>query len=233
MQAYDERRILLIDHPVGKRDDRASKRLRELGYETQWCCPGEGDVLPSDFDSYRAAVVYGGPESVNDLGKYPYLSLEIDWIERWVSGGRAFLGICLGAQMLARALDAKVFRHPDGLHEIGYVEIEPTSRANGFLDAPKHVYHWHNEGFEVPDGADLLATGPTFRNQAFRYGEKAFGLQFHPEVTPAVMNRWMGEATQSLAAPGAHPPERQRRDSELHDRGMAEWLEKFFDDWLS
>lgn len=231
MPRGDKQRVLLIDHPGGKRDDRASMRLAELGFEVEWRCPGNGDPLPSRLDDFAAAVAYGGPQSVNDLEASPYLQDEINWIGRWVAAEKPFLGICLGGQMLARALDARVSRHDEGHHEIGYVEIAPTPKANGLFDGPLYVYHWHNEGFDVPEDGELLATGPDFPNQAFRYGDKAYGLQFHPEVTPKVMERWISEAPHSLAQPGAHQPERQRRDSEVYDQGMARWLDRFLETW--
>jgi GMP synthase (glutamine-hydrolysing) len=225
--------ILLIDHPVGRRDDRASALLREMGYRTQWCSPGRGDRLPALDSGYAAAVVYGGAESVNDAATLPYLRQEIDWIGAWAESGRPFLGICLGAQMLAHALGGRVDRHEEGLHEIGYVKIDPTPPGTGFLEDSMHVYHWHNEGFEVPDCAELLASGPVFPNQAFRYGAKAYGIQFHPEVSRDVMARWMREAGHMLKEPGAHPSEVQLADSARYDASMAAWLRRFLARWLA
>jgi len=225
--------ILLIDHPVGRRDDRASAMLRRMGYDTVWCSPGKGDTLPPIDDAHEAVVVYGGAESVNDAGSLPHIRQEIDWIGRWTDSGRPFLGICLGAQMLASALGARVVRHDEGLHEIGYVKINPTEASNGFIGQPMHVYHWHNEGFEVPDCAELLAAGPVFPNQAFRYCDKAYGIQFHPEVSREVMQRWMREAGHMLEEPGAQTSDRQLADSERFDKPMADWLEQFLTRWLA
>ncbi|MEO3430601.1 hypothetical protein AAFN88_17230 [Pelagibius sp. CAU 1746] len=225
--------ILLIDHPVGRRDDRASAILREMGYGIEWCSPGKGDTLPPVDNGHGAVVVYGGAESVNEAESKPYIREEIDWIGRWAESGRPFLGICLGAQMLARSLGAPVNRHRDGLHEIGYVKVEPTPVAEDFMDEAMHVYHWHNEGFDVPACAELLASGPVFPNQAFRYGEKAYGIQFHPEVSRPVMQRWMHEAGHMLEEPGAHPSEVQLADSERFDAPMEAWLRRFLAGWLS
>ena len=232
MSNEDDYTIVLIDHPVGKRDDRASKSLERRGFRTEWCCPGQGGRLPEPRDDHLAVVVYGGPESVNDLETYPYLREEIAWIENWLAQDRAMFGICLGGQLLARAAGATVERHTDGLHEIGYVEIAPTKGANGFLDDTLHVYHWHNEGFAVPASAELLAEGPTFPNQAYRLSSKVYGIQFHPEVTPQVMERWISEAGHMLSHPGAHSAERQRADAARHDAAMEAWLEDFLDGWL-
>ena len=225
--------ILLIDHPVGRRDDRASAQLRAMGYRTEWCSPGKGDTLPPVDSDYLAAIVYGGAESANDSESKSYIREEIDWIGRWADSGRPFLGICLGAQMLARALGARVERHDEGLHEIGYVKIDPTAAADGFIGGSMHVYHWHNEGFEVPASAELLASGPVFPNQAFRYGAKAYGIQFHPEVSREVMQRWMREAAHMLEAPGAQSTEEQLAGCERFDAEMEGWLHRFLSDWLA
>ena len=225
--------VILIDHPVGQRDDRASEILAARGYRLEWCSPGRGDLLPDPAGDYLGAVVYGGAEDLSKDADKPYLRAEIEWIGRWLDTGRPFLGICLGSQMLAHALGARVAPHPEGLREIGFVPVTPTAAADGFLDGPLCVYQWHKEGFDLPAGAELLATGETFPNQAFRYGERAYGLQFHPEVTPSVMARWIDTAGHMLAHPGAHPPERQHADSAVHDAAMAFWFEGFLDRWLS
>ena len=227
------RTVLLIDHPAGKRDDRASRMLADRGYALEWRCPGKGDDLPAADDGrYCAAVVYGGPESANDDDSKPYLRRELDWIERWVGRDRPFLGICLGAQLLARTLGARVGCHCDGLHEIGYVPITPTAASDGFLSGEMHVYHWHKEGFELPAGAELLAVGPTFPNQAYRYGTSAYGIQFHPEVTAEVLARWCVEAAHMLDAPGAHDAARQIAESRRFDAPMRRWLDGFLGLWL-
>jgi GMP synthase (glutamine-hydrolysing) len=223
--------VILVDHPVGQRDDRVSRFLGERGYKTKWVRLAAGEAAPEPSSDYAGAVVYGGPESVNDLTAYPYLKDEMDWIESWVAAERPFLGICLGAQLLARVLGAPVSRHAQGLHEIGYVEIEPTSTC-GFLSAPLSVYHWHNEGFEVPKSAQRLAAGPVFPNQAFRYGRKAYGIQFHPEVCQDVMARWIREAGEMLAEPGAQTAEEQLVGVKRHDEAMVAWLQGFLDRWL-
>ena len=224
--------VVLIDHPVGKRDDRASKYLIAQGYTVEWCCPGRGDALPEPRDDHLGALVYGGTENLSRDEARPYLRAEIDWIGRWVDEDKPYIGFCLGGQLLARALGAGIAPHPDGLHQIGFVEIEPAAGADSFLDAPMHVYHWHQEGFEVPAEGTLLASGPTFDNQAFRYGRQAYGLQFHPEVTPATIGRWTTAAGHMLSEPGAHSRERQLDDARRYDEPMRAWFEDFLDRWL-
>ena len=135
--------------------------------------------------------------------------------------------------MLARALGASVSRHDDGLHEIGYVRINPTPGSNGFLGEAMHVYQWHNEGFDLPGGTELLASGPVFPNQAFRYGQKAYAIQFHPEVSRPVMQRWMQVAGHMLEEPGAQPKDHQLAAAEQFDEPMADWLRGFLQHWLA
>src|SRR3546814_13845442 len=108
-----------------------------------------------------------------------------------------------------------------------YLEIAPTAAADGFRGAPLHVYHWHNEGFEVPASAELLAAGPVFPNQAFRYGDRAYGIQFHPEVGRTVMQRWIAEAAHMLLEPGDPSVEGQRAGCARHDAALAAWPRRY------
>src|SRR5476649_2678502 len=110
-------RVLLIAHSDW-REGRLAPLLQAKGYEVEWCCPVQGASLPADDASYAGAVVLGGVQSANDAESQPYLRREIDWIGRRIAAGKPFLGICLGAQLMARSLGARVAPHGEGVNEI-------------------------------------------------------------------------------------------------------------------
>ena len=156
-----------------------------------------------------------------DRSETAYLRREVDFIERWLGTGKPLLGICLGAQMMATALGTKVGPREDKRYQLGFVEIEPTAQANGFLAGKLGVYHWHQEGFDLPKGAVHLATGPDFPHQAIRHGKAAYGIQFHPEVAPPTFQRWLDEVPDWHTRLGADPREKQVADAERFDRSDA------------
>jgi GMP synthase (glutamine-hydrolysing) len=227
------RKILLVNH-TGMREERVEPQLRSKGCAVEWCFPATGERLPPDSGAYEGVVVFGGYQSANDGARIDWLGREIDWIAAHVEAGGAYLGICLGSQLLARALGARVAPHPAGINQIGYYPVTPTpAGAALFPDPPLQVYHWHEEGFDVPPSAALLATAADFPNQAFSYGRAAFGLQFHPEVTPAVLRRWLDAAPDHLQRPGAGTREAQLADCARFDAALERWLDGFLDHWLA
>jgi GMP synthase (glutamine-hydrolysing) len=161
-----------------------------------------------------------------------FIRREIDWIAVPLRDDKPFLGICLGAQMCARALGGRVFLHPDGHAEIGYYPIRPTAAGLALVDTwPEQVYQWHREGFDLPDEAELLAEGETFEVQAFRY-KRAYALQFHPDVTHAMMHRWTTRGDVRLQMPGAKPRAAHFADREVYDYSARAWLSVFLERWI-
>jgi GMP synthase (glutamine-hydrolysing) len=226
-------RILLVTHDDGSRADRASRFLVARGHAVEWTCPAQGGDLPEPDGAFDAAIVYGGLDSVNAREEKTYLKAELDWIGRWTATGKPYLGLCLGGQLLAHSLGGGVARHADGLHEHGFIEVRPTAAGREILPGPLHVYQAHYEGFDLPHGAELLLTGETYANQGFRYGANAYGLQFHPEVTPQLMVRWLDEDRDRMGFPGVHSRERQIADSQRYDEPMGAWFEGFLESWLA
>lgn len=225
--------VLLVVHAAGPRIDRVSQRIAERGYEVRWWHVHRGDPMPGPEDGYDAAVVYGGPQSANDTDTLDYLSGEIRCIERWAAADKPFFGICLGGQLLCRALGGEVAPHPEGHWEVGYETIRATPDGAGLFPEELQVYHWHKEGFTVPGNCAVLATGEAFPQQAFRYGRSAYGVQFHPEVTPAIMARWTVQAAHCLEEPGAQPATKHFCDAERYHAPLGAWLDRFLEAWLS
>jgi GMP synthase (glutamine-hydrolysing) len=224
-------KILLIVHQENSNPGRVARQLRAMGYGLDIRRPSCGDALPSTMDGHEGAVIFGGPMSAND-DHLDFVRAEIDWIETALASGKPYLGICLGAQMMVRTLGGQVRLHKNELVEIGYHRIKPTQAGTAIFDKAMCVYQWHKEGFDLPKGADLLAAGDRFDNQAFKYGDNAYGIQFHPEVTNAMMLHWLTAAAHMLEMPGAQAHIDQVKARRKFDGETINWLRGFLQTWL-
>ena len=205
--------------------------MRQRGYELDVRYTPLGDPLPQTMAGHAGAIAFGGPMSAND--NEDWMRREIEWIGTPLREQAPFLGICLGAQMLARHLGGRVMAHEEGYSEIGYWPIRPTAAGRALFDWPGRVYHWHSEGFEWVAGMQRLATGDRFENQAVRYGPSAYGVQFHPEVSYQTMCRWSIMGAHKLHWLGAQDRVSQLREGARHDREAMVWLNCFLDHWLA
>jgi len=223
--------VLIVLHQEHSTPGRIGNALRELGYPLDVRRPRFGDPLPETMAEHSAAIIFGGPMSAND--EDDFIRRETAWIGVPLRERKPFLGICLGAQMCAQHLGGRVFRHPEGRAEIGYYPIRPTQAGLGVVDVwPECVYQWHREGFDLPRGAELLAEGDTFEVQAIRY-DRAFALQFHPDVTHAMIHRWTTRNHERMLLPGAKPRETHFADRAVYDYSARAWLNLFLQRWLA
>jgi GMP synthase-like glutamine amidotransferase len=153
--------------------------LRDRGFEISSTQFDEDESLPLAVDDIDLLVVMGGFMSVNDEDEYPWLKTEKAFIGQAIEKGVKVLGICLGAQLIASALGAKVYKNAQ--KEIGWHKI--YAKANSFLPEEALVFHWHGETFDLPNGAICLASSAACKNQAFISGDNVVALQFHLETT--------------------------------------------------
>lgn len=177
------------------------------GYVADWCRAKsatmaichvyENVVLPS-LDDFDLLVVLGGPMSVNDEGELPWLAKEKELVRKASEAGKSVLGICLGSQLIASALGAKVFRN--SVKEIGWFPVTGFEVPAGVFQFPRNFdsFHWHGETFDLPAGAIHLASTPGCKNQAFQFGDKTIALQFHLEATPPAVEAMLAACRKEL-----------------------------------
>ncbi len=163
-----------------------------IGYETVDVF--DGAALPEDPAKYGAIVILGGPMNVYEEDAHPYLKDDDRFIKDCFRIGKPMLGLCLGAQLISKASGAKVGRNHE--KEIGWFDVELTEDGvndplfKGF-DKTIEVFQWHGDTFDIPENGAHLASSPLCANQAFRYNENAYGLQFHLEVTNDMVVEWL------------------------------------------
>jgi GMP synthase (glutamine-hydrolysing) len=224
--------ILVVLHQEHSTPGRVGLRLSARGYPLDIRRPRFGDPLPETLADHSGAIIFGGPMSAND--NEDYIRRETDWIKVPLAERAPFLGLCLGGQMMARHLGAAVRPDPDGRVEIGYYAIRPTPAGAELTSAwPNRVHHFHHEGFDLPAGATLLAEGDVFPNQAFSYGDCAYALQFHIELTTAMVGRWTGRIGERAKLPGAQAAGQHLTGRALHDWKTSAFLDTFLELWLA
>lgn len=194
--------ILIIKHIEIEGPGTLGEFFKETAWQTRIVELDKGDTLPS-VDECEAIISLGGPMNVYEEAKYPFLKEEDKLLKRALGKGIPVLGICLGAQLLAKACNAKVKKAPQ--KEIGWFKVNLTDagkREPLFENMPASlsVFQWHEDTFAIPKGALHLAESQTCLNQAFRFGRNAYGLQFHVEVTPEMIDSWISAYTKTETA---------------------------------
>ena len=183
------KKALLIMHQKRSQPGDIGKKLVQRGYILDIRKPSLGDKLPENLNNHALVILFGGPMSVNDT-KYDFIKYEMDWLKVVIKSGKPFLGICLGAQMLAKHLGGKVKKIDCNSSEIGFFEIKPTKSGIDIFDDQKFFFQWHNEGFDLPKDSTMLASGKKFKVQAFKH-KNCYAIQFHPEVNFKLHIKWL------------------------------------------
>ncbi len=218
-------RVLIILHQENSSSGRVGQLLSRMGYDADIRRPVLGDPLPDSLDGHAGVVMFGGPMSANDPDEG--IRRETRFMDVVLKSGKPFLGICLGAQILVNHLGGRVSGRDDGVVEIGWYGLEATPAGQKMMDWPPMVYQFHREGFDLPRGAELLATADLYPNQAFRYGENAWAVQFHAELTLAMMHRWAVRGAHRFSLPGAQQGCEHLDGRLVHDAALLEWLRQF------
>ena len=205
--------------------------LDDLGFDVRYRQAGV-DELGSSVASADLLVVLGGPIGVYEEQAYPFLVDEVAALRQRLRAGLPTLGICLGAQLIAKALDARVY--PGEFKEIGFTDL--TLSTEGMKSPLKHlagtpVLHWHGDTFDLPEGASRLASTAHYPNQAFAVGANVLALQFHPESEAARFERWLIGHSCELGKAGIDIPT-LRADNVLLGRGLEEAGARMLIDWL-
>ncbi|MCA9774315.1 MAG: type 1 glutamine amidotransferase [Myxococcales bacterium] len=221
-------RLLAIEHvpqeTIGVFDDFA----REHGIEIETIRTHRNNPIPTSPDGIDGLIVMGGPMNVGDAILHPYLVDEVKFLRKALDARIPILGICLGAQLLAKAMRAAVYEGDAG-PEIGWGPIRLTEAGTrdpifrGFGLVSPIVLHWHGETFDLPEGAVLLAATDRYRNQAFRYGDRVYGLQFHVEVSAPMVVNWLNTFDDVPS------PSRVAADTEQHAPALRVMAKVVFD----
>jgi GMP synthase (glutamine-hydrolysing) len=193
----------------------AGPALRAAGVELDERFLCEGDPLPA-LEDVDGILAFGGDQSVLDIAADPVLGAEARLLREAVGRGLPVLGVCLGAQLLAHALGGSVARLPRRM--VAWTPIEPLPAAAGdpvlgSLPADAHALHWNEDGFEPPAGAVELLRRPGGTAEAFRYGDRAWGVQFHPEVDPQNLEGWYRTGYQELSEAGVTEAQARAADA--------------------
>ncbi|MBM3510638.1 MAG: glutamine amidotransferase [Alphaproteobacteria bacterium] len=179
--------------------------LRRRGYDLAYRDAAVDSLNTRDLAAADLVVVLGGPIGVYQAEAYPFIRDELRLLERRLARGQSTLGICFGSQLMAQALGARVFAGP--VKELGFAPVRLTAagRASALVALGRHpVLHWHGDTFDMPAGAERLASTCSYANQAFAFGRAALALQFHIEVTPAGLEPWLiGHTLEIATTPGA------------------------------
>jgi GMP synthase (glutamine-hydrolysing) len=208
--------------------------LATRGHHVSYVDMPTADLDAVDVLSPDLLVVLGGPIGVYENDRYPFVDRELDWLASRIAARRPLLGICLGSQLIAKALGARVY--PSGVKEIGWapVTLTPAGAASCLAHlANTPVLHWHGDTFDLPDGAVHLASTPVCRHQAFAYGEHTLALQFHAEAAGRALEAWFVGHTCEIAATAGLSVNALRAATLRHSPLLAERGRACFSEWLA
>lgn len=210
--------------------------LKIKGYSIQFFEAGYDDLDIIIHSQPDMLIVLGGPISVYDHEDYPFLKTEISILKYRIANDLPTIGICLGAQLIASALDAEVINGSG--KEIGWSGLKLTEEGKNsyfkyFDDHQTAVLHWHGDTFNLPSGAKLHASTDRYINQAFTYGKNILALQFHPEVTRLGMEKWFIGHANEISSTKEISISQLREDTKKHSHKLVQQSKLFLESWLN
>ena len=232
------KKLLVLQHVAHELLGTLNPLLKRAGFRIRYVnFARHPDAQPS-LDGYDGLVVLGGPMSVNDADRLPHLTTEMKLIEESLRRNLPVLGVCLGAQLIARTLGAAVY--PNHEKEIGWYDVSPTDHAVGdpLLTALKQnekIFQWHGETFDIPKSTLHLAFSSLCANQAFRYGSNVYGFQFHLEVDEPMIHRWLRVAEnrkEITALGGAIDRQRIHLETPTHIERLQQLSDQVFGEFI-
>ena len=188
------KKLLVFQHVAHELLGTLNPLLKRAGFGIRYVNFARNRDAQPSLDGYDGLIVLGGPMSVNDSHRLLHLATELKLIEDAMRREVPVLGICLGAQLIAKTLGAAVYRNPE--KEIGWYDVSPTDDASSDpllmeLQKTEKIFQWHGETFDIPQTTRHLAFSSLCANQAFRYGANVYGFQFHMEVDEPMIQRWL------------------------------------------
>ena len=225
------KRVLFLSHHTENDLGHFFTYFKKNNFKIEIINPLSNSQLPTNLNNYIGVIILGGVMHVAETNKYPRIFEEIKWIKNLIKVGFPTLGICLGAQLIAKASGATVSENKEKVVEVGYKDIIINNENSLIKDIPNKVFQWHSQGCTLPNNAKLLASNSTFKIQAFMVGNNIFGFQFHPEVLEDMIVNWNDASPDILLKQGASPIAEQLREHLKYSKNIQRWLEFFLDRW--
>jgi len=199
------KKVLFIQHGDVDKPGLLADALSAEGVELEIRHPYLGEEIPVDLEGFDALALGGGGQSAYQVAEFPYLEKECELVRKAILADKPVLGLCLGAQLIAKALGADVYRAEQ--KELGFfpVTMSVSAVSDPLLSAwpsPISPTHWHGDVFDLPAGAECMASSALTQNQAFRYGRATYAFQFHLEMTPALFQVLVDDGADDLIANG-------------------------------
>jgi len=227
--------VLVFQHDPFEELGLFAEILEKQGAEYRVLRLFHGEMPQEEWEHVSALILLGGPMGVDDEDRFPFLRWEKRIIRAAIDEAVPMLGICLGSQLIAATLGTPVFH--GAVKEIGWSPISLTPHGQvdsllGYLPENATVFQWHGDGFDLPSGAIRLATSPHYNTQAFRVGKTIYGLQFHLEVTPRMIERWIDERSKDLALTPYILPDKILADTHNYAPTLKYYAERFLSEFV-